>query len=47
MIMDVYNCEDCGRAFAVEKDDEPTCCPVCEAEIWEYSHTVKCELVKE
>lgn len=46
MIMDVYNCEDCGRAFAVEKDDKPQCCPVCEAEIWEFSHTIKGELVE-
>jgi rubrerythrin len=44
MLMDIYNCEDCGRAFAVEIDDDPECCPVCQADIFEYSHTAHCTL---
>jgi DNA-directed RNA polymerase subunit RPC12/RpoP len=39
--MDVYNCEECTRAFAVEKGTEVlTCCPSCESELFEFSHEV-------
>jgi hypothetical protein len=42
LLMDVYNCEeDTPHCFAVEKDDVPKCCPVCEGELFEYSHTVE------
>lgn len=40
MNMDVYNCDECGKAFAVEKDSELNVCPVCESELFEFSHEV-------
>jgi predicted Zn-ribbon and HTH transcriptional regulator len=39
MKMDVYSCEECSRAFAVEKDEDPKVCPNCESYLWEYSHS--------
>jgi rubrerythrin len=47
MILDVYNCEECTRAFGVEKDEEPKCCPHCESELWEFSHSVKGVLIED
>lgn len=44
MEMDVYNCEECTRAFAVEKGTEVTCCPGCESDLFEFSHDVICGL---
>lgn len=41
MKMDLYNCEGCGRAFAVEDGDDPSCCPVCESELFEFSHEIE------
>lgn len=40
MEMDVYNCEECTRAFAVEKEFDIKCCPYCESELYEFSHEV-------
>ena len=40
MKMDIYNCEECTHAFAVEHDVEPTGCPVCDGELFEFSHEV-------
>jgi hypothetical protein len=39
--MDLYNCESCTNAFAVEKDAPVYCCPVCEDEIFEFSHEIQ------
>ena len=39
MIMDVYNCEECTVAFAIEEGIDVKCCPNCESELFEYSHT--------
>lgn len=36
--MDVYSCEECDEAFAVEKNRELNVCPICESELWEFSH---------
>lgn len=36
--MDVYECDECVEAFAVEKDTEINVCPVCESELFEFSH---------
>lgn len=47
MKFDVYNCDECGVGFTVEINYEPAVCPVCESEIWEYSHTIKGEMVEE
>ncbi|NMH69662.1 hypothetical protein HF072_12810 [Bacillus sp. RO3] len=41
MSFDVYNCEKCNRAFAVEKNEDPKVCTYCESTLWEYSHTIK------
>ena len=38
MNMDVYNCEECTRAFAVEKDADVQNCPSCGSELFEFSH---------
>ena len=38
MNMDVYNCEECGHAFATESDIEPSGCPVCDGELFEFSN---------
>ena len=38
MNMDVYNCEECGKAFAVESGSDLNVCPICESELWEFSH---------
>jgi rubrerythrin len=40
MNFDVYNCDECIKAFAVEADEEPNCCPTCESGSWEYSHSI-------
>lgn len=40
IVMDIYSCEECDKAFAVEEDEEPKVCSSCESELWEYSHTV-------
>lgn len=40
MKMDVYNCEQCPHAFAVEDNVEPSGCPVCDSELFEFSHQV-------
>lgn len=40
MNMDVYNCEECGEAFAVESNRELNVCPICESELFEFSHEV-------
>lgn len=47
LIMDVYNCDECTRAFGVEKDDEPTCCPVCESELIEFSHEAEMKYMEQ
>jgi len=41
MEIDIYSCEECGRAFGVEECEDPKVCPCCESELWEYSHSVK------
>jgi rubrerythrin len=41
VIFDVYNCEECIRAFATEKDEDPEVCPYCESDLWEFSHSIQ------
>lgn len=38
MDMDVYNCEECARAFSVEKDADVLNCPSCGSKLFEFSH---------
>lgn len=38
MKMDVYNCEECANAFAVEENVEPSGCPICDSELVEFSY---------
>ena len=40
MEMDVYECGECIRAFAIEKNQDVTCCPSCGSELFEFSHEV-------
>lgn len=39
MKLDIYQCEECNKAFGVEHNDEPKVCPCCNSELWEYSHS--------
>ena len=40
MEMDVYECGECIRAFATEKDSEVKQCPNCGSVLFEFSHEV-------
>jgi hypothetical protein len=39
--VDIYSCEECGRALVVESDQEVEICPYqdCAAAMLEYSHS--------
>lgn len=39
MILDVYTCSECGKGFATDENEQPTCCPFCQSDVFEYSHT--------
>ncbi|MGC4375894.1 hypothetical protein WD019_02980 [Fictibacillus sp. Mic-4] len=47
LIMDVYVCDCCDQCFAVEDAEEPKFCPVCESEIFEFSHSGELEMKEE
>ncbi|WNF36450.1 hypothetical protein RJD24_18810 [Bacillaceae bacterium IKA-2] len=40
MEMDVYECGECNRSFATEKDEEVKSCPNCMSELFEFSHEI-------
>lgn len=38
--MDVYRCNECTKAFAVEINEDVERCPYCESDSYEFSHEV-------
>jgi hypothetical protein len=40
MKLDVYTCSFCGKGFGVEENEQPMCCPFCQSDVFEYSHTM-------
>nr|BDD46674.1 hypothetical protein 17 [Bacillales bacterium] len=46
MHLDLYECLECGRAFAVEQDEEPKVCSSCESDHYEFSATIEFAQIK-